>query len=437
MTRSVMQKLLRGGALILAIKVASGVIAFAMAAAMARALSVGEYGKFAAVLSAGLFLGQFATVGQPKLVQRFLGKYADPADAPKAAGLLADAIRRVGIAAVLTAVATVALTIILDAKALHWFALGPLVIGLAAAEYLSHVLRSLGHIPAALLPRDIAWRASVLALALGLIAIGATPDAAPVALGLGLWLCALIALQYRKTRQLTHTRYGTAQDVGDKAGWRHASWGLWGLNVLSVSFPHITVVAIGFLLGYGEAGSFFAALRIVGLLSMPLIAINLASGPDIARQFHENGPAAVQQICRSAVLILLPVVILAAVVVLALSTVLLGLFGEAALAARPALVILTIGYLINALSGSTGLLMQMTGHERRFLAYSALSNAVALLALFALVPLWGLTGAAICVVIASCGWNLAVVVWARRTLRIDPSVAVLVLGPPTTATAGN
>lgn len=438
----VFRKLLRGGAVTLGIKIASGVLAFAMAVAMARALTAQEYGKFAALLSVGLFLGQFSTVGRPMLVQRFLGKYASDATTGVAAGLLRHAQTVVFVAA-LAAAATV-YAVIWGWQALggagdlaHWLVLGPLIVGLAMAEYLSFVLRSFGRLPAALVPRDIIWRGSVLALACVLIVLDRDMTAASVIGIVGVWLCVLIGLQFRLANRLARERFTDTPDQSDKPVWWAASWGLWGLNVLAASFGHITVVAVGFLVGYVEAGSFFAAVRIVGLLVMPLVAINLTAGPDIARQYHENGPAAVQRICRSSVMILLPVVLTCAVIVTVLSGPLLSLFGETAVQAQTALYVLTGGYLINALSGSTGVLMQMTGHERRFLAYAATANAVALVMLFVLVPPLGLVGAAICVVIATSSWNLAVAVWARRNLYIDPSVAVLVLGPPTVPPKGD
>lgn len=431
----IFRKLLRGGAIGLVIKVGSGLLAFAIALVMARALGAEEYGKFAALLSAGLAVGQFATFGQPKLVVRFFGEYMSRNEPGLARGLLRHSHRIVffgsmALAALLTAVVAFGVTRAGGEGYSHWLVVGPLILGLALAEYYSHVLRSFHELVWAMLPRDILWRGFVTLFGLGLAALGLHFTAATIISVSAVVLLVLMLLQFRRV-----SGHIAALSAGAPAyrrrDWYHATWGLWGLNVLGVAFPHITVVSVSFLMGDVEAGSFFAAVRIVGLLSMPLIAINLVMGPGIASAYHaENAVKNVQDICRTSVILLLPVVLAAALAVWVLGEMLLGLVSDAAAAARSALLILTAGYVVNTLSGSTGLLMQMTGHERRFLAYSAVSNAVAVVLLFVLVPLAGLAGAAVCVVIATCGWNIAVVIWARREIGIDPSVAVLILGAP-------
>lgn len=72
--------------------------------------------------------------------------------------------------------------------------------------------------------------------------------------------------------------------------------------------------------------------------------------------------------------------------------------------------------------GSVGFLMTMTGHEReaaRVVAGAALAN-VALNA--ALVPPFGLSGAAVATAVSLVGWNAVLLTRARTRLGIVPTV---------------
>jgi len=80
------------------------------------------------------------------------------------------------------------------------------------------------------------------------------------------------------------------------------------------------------------------------------------------------------------------------------------------------------GYVVSALCGSSGYLMTMTGHDGQFLKILAVWNGLGLLALLILTAAFEGMGAAWGLFVSTAGWNLAVVIWARRHLGLDPSV---------------
>ena len=69
--------------------------------------------------------------------------------------------------------------------------------------------------------------------------------------------------------------------------------------------------------------------------------------------------------------------------------------------------------------------MNMTGHDREFLKILATFNIVGFAVLLLLTREFGAIGAAWGLLVVKAGWNIAVVIWARRNLGIDPSI----LGP--------
>ena len=116
-----------------------------------------------------------------------------------------------------------------------------------------------------------------------------------------------------------------------------------------------------------------------------------------------------------------------------LGAVILGFFGAQLLdllnpsfsTSATALLVIMAGFVIAAICGSSGQLMNMTGHDREFLKILATFNIVGFAVLLLLTREFGAIGAAWGLLVVKAGWNIAVVIWARRNLGIDPSI----LGP--------
>jgi len=97
----------------------------------------------------------------------------------------------------------------------------------------------------------------------------------------------------------------------------------------------------------------------------------------------------------------------------------------------PALLILAAGFLVNTLAGPTGPLLEMSGRERAYFRVLLVTNIIGFVALpFAILWL-GANGAALCTAAIAASWNIAAVIYCRRKIGIDPSLAIFVLGKPT------
>jgi O-antigen/teichoic acid export membrane protein len=97
---------------------------------------------------------------------------------------------------------------------------------------------------------------------------------------------------------------------------------------------------------------------------------------------------------------------------------LLSFFGPNFTTGRTALAILTAGQLFNVAIGSVGQLLVMTGHEgdaARGIGIGALLNIVLCAAL---IPRWGMEGAATATATSTIAWNLLMAVWVYKRLRI-------------------
>lgn len=96
------------------------------------------------------------------------------------------------------------------------------------------------------------------------------------------------------------------------------------------------------------------------------------------------------------------------------------IYGQAYSDAWPALVILSVGQIINVGTGSIGSLLSMTGHHRLWLALSIAGITMNICLCVLLIPRFGIVGAALGTAISLNLMYFAGLWWARRHLKIWP-----------------
>lgn len=170
----------------------------------------------------------------------------------------------------------------------------------------------------------------------------------------------------------------------------------------------------------GEVGIYSVATRIVGLAVFVMAPIQAAFAPQIAHLHHLGNMAELQRSYRSATTWIVRLALPAFVMLLTLPSQMLHLFGPQFAAGAIVTVILGFGQLVNAATGPCGTVLNMSGRVGVNMA-----DNVAVLALnvglnFALIPVLGITGAAI-------AWSLSLIVvnvvrvWqVRRFMGVSP-----------------
>ena len=97
-------------------------------------------------------------------------------------------------------------------------------------------------------------------------------------------------------------------------------------------------------------------------------------------------------------------------------------FGNEFAPAAPALLLMCAGNLVSAALGLNGMLLAMSGHERRVTRALFIGLTISLVLAAILVPAWRNIGAAAAFSCAMLVWNLLLWKDARRLLDIDTSL---------------
>ena len=435
---SLLRYFLTHGGAATGVKLAAVVLSYLFLVLLARSVDEAEYGRYGFAISLAVFLGILANFGQSMAILRFWPQFQAGDDPARAKGALLRSYTTVLVgAAAIVGLAFLAVTLAklmnpgLDAG--YLYAAAFLTFPTAIAAYQSAAMRALGFVARAMLPSDIFHR-GFMVLALLYMIGGGLPLSAAFVLWIsgGLWICFLVPQAVRIIAE-TRRQAPVGKANLDLPAWRGTSLGLWGLGVLGILSQSSDVVVLGLYYGPEETGSYFVALKMASMFVIFFAPTNVLTAPMISRAFHGGDRDEVQRICRTICSLMIPPAVCGILIVVFAGDLVLGLFGPVFAEGHLVFAILSVGFVIQVLSGPSNMLLTMTGHEGKYLRILGTTRIAMVLAQILLIPLLGPLGAAA----GSALGQLALAVWARafaiRHLRVDPTVLCLLKSRPRSA----
>ena len=406
-------------------------LAFGLHVLLSRVMGTAGYGTYVYAITWVAVFALFANLGQINLLIRFLPALEVEQGWPRIKGLLRQSTR-LTLAASLVLGGLAAGGVLLFGAGLDSALRAALWLGclllpvLALTQLRQAALRGFKRASYAEIPeRIVRPLLMVAAIAVAAFALGRRLDAADIMIvHLATLAIALMIAHTWLVRALPQPVRDVAPAYETKV-WLRASLPLVLLSAMHLLLSQIDILMVGSLMGAGEAGVYAAAARVAGFVLFGLIAINAIVAPMIS-QLHVSGRmAALQSMLTLTARANLAFTLTAGLAIVAVGEWVLWLFGPDFVSGYPALLICTAGYLVSALAGSVASLMIMTGHERAAARIMALSVAANIALNVALIPLWGLAGAATATAFATAMWNLLMLAHTRRELNIDASAVSL------------
>lgn len=428
--RSDLRSLLKSGLskslVSLFIKVATAGLTYGMYVILSRLMGVTEYGYFALGLSLATILAIGANYGQQTAILRYWPEEMVAGRPQKAL----EALRSGGAVTIIAGVAvTIGLTAIAAIEAgfgglnAHMFAAATLILPLALAEYWSSALRSQGSVWTALTPRDIVWRVGVPLAVVALWSFGVTLTGAAALLLTAVLLALALALQIILARM---RRY----EIAPGAAGLRSYWGEKGKpsrsfflgTVLDSAALNVDIIFVGLLVAPAAAGIYFNAFRTAGLLTLFMFAITLVVAPMVARHYHAGEmrkAQAITALCAWAGFVFSLAVFVA---FLLFGEQILGLFGQGQEQGKLILILLSVGLLVDAATGPSRIVLMMTGHERQYVRIFGSIVVAGMLVQLAVIPIYGLVGAALVSMLSRIAAQIALAWFANRKIGIDTTL---------------
>ncbi len=432
-------------------------LSFGLSAAMAHWLSVAEFGTYTYILSWIGMLGTIGVYGLDRVIVRDVSVYYTQA----AWNLLRGSLRWANGVTLLVSSVLFGLVFIVRAlvgQSLEMYS-SPMY---SSPMYSSPMLASLS-LPMTRLWLIGGWAIPLAALARvqqstlrGLHRL-ASSQLAETVLQPALTLLIVAGILWARTGTLTAAHTLVAYTVATGlalicSGWlvsralprqvraapplyQHRAWAvsasrMFLLTSLGAINGRIDVLALGMLKGPEAVGIYSAALRGAALIPLALNMAALAMAPTFASLYAKGEQEALQHlVTRMSQLVLLAGVPVAAGLVLFGRWVLL-LFGPKFTIGQTALILLSLGQLVNIVAGPVAGLLTMTGHERDVVMGVGVGSGANLVLSLALIPLWGINGAACAAAASLILWNLILVRFVRQRLALSPTVLSIGLHLP-------
>ncbi|RUT29338.1 lipopolysaccharide biosynthesis protein [Arsenicitalea aurantiaca] len=412
----------------LLIKTATAGLTYLTYVVLARAMDATEYGLFAFGLSLATLLSIAASMGQQTAILRYWPEEtgAGQPDRARAALRAGGAITILAGSAITLGLVFWALTLrLIDGSAAtgHLLAAAALIVPMALAEYFSAALRAQGSVWIALAPRDLVWRITLPVLVAALYGVGLSLSGwqalllTAATLGLALMLQA-IATRHRRLL-LKPGREGLGDYVQRRGG--ASRWFFLGTLIDSAAL-NVDIILVGLMIAPEEAGHYFNAFRTAGLLTLFTFALTLVIAPMVARHYHAGDmrkAQAVAALCAWGGFVFSLVVFAGFVL---FGDRLLSLFGPVPANGHLVLILLGVGLLFDAATGPSRIVMMMTGHERAYVRIFGGLMGLGMLAQLALIPLFGIVGAAAANMGARIVAQTAIALWSRRHIGLDTSL---------------
>lgn len=166
--------------------------------------------------------------------------------------------------------------------------------------------------------------------------------------------------------------------------------------------------------------AFFAtAQRTAMLTSFILFAVNSIAAPKFAVMYNSGDHDGLKRLALLSVKMMMLVAVPTTLFILIFPEWLMSMFGDEFVAASKALMILAMGQFINIATGSVGYLLSMTGHEAKVRDNMLVSGTLTVILGLALIPTFGVIGAAIAYACGVASQNLLCVYQVNKQLGFN------------------
>ncbi|MFL5669946.1 MAG: oligosaccharide flippase family protein [Chloroflexota bacterium] len=398
------RKHIRGSSLLFVGRLISVVANMVVQVLLVRYLGRTDFGAFAYALSVVSLVQLAITLGMDRAVPRFLAMYDERSDHPKLLGTVLLSIGSIlALGVVVVALAQAIGIRLLGQGQVEAAALLSILIFLAPIRALEEV--QLGILATFAKPRAIFLRRNVLAPVLNLVVVGLLvlrdADATFVAVGYVVAAALGLALSFSLAASALATR-GVGHAVRERSiGWPLGSMLVFALPLLTTDALYVLINSSDaiFLLNSHGADAVAAIRAVVPIATLNLLVMTAFTPlytPLLAR-LHERGEdrAVADLYWQTAIWVaVITFPFLLGVIALALPLTVL-LFGQGYASSAPLLVILCVGYYVNAALGFNGLTVRILGRMRTLVLINLAAAGVNIGLNLLLVPPLGPLGAAI------------------------------------------
>lgn len=176
------------------------------------------------------------------------------------------------------------------------------------------------------------------------------------------------------------------------------------------------IFMLGSLANVSDVGVYSIVMKLALLSSFIITSLNTFMAPKFSELFYNNELDELKNLAQKSTKLIFYVTLPITIIMVVFGNYLLSIFGDEFIGGYYALLLLSIGQLINAASGSIGYLLNMTGHQKQFNKIVLLGALINIIVNYLLIPLYGINGAAFASMLSVIFWNIMASVYSKRYL---------------------
>ncbi|SMO55594.1 Membrane protein involved in the export of O-antigen and teichoic acid [Balnearium lithotrophicum] len=188
-------------------------------------------------------------------------------------------------------------------------------------------------------------------------------------------------------------------------------------TILSVSIPMLFSSSLALIMGWTdtimlgifkterEVGIYNVVLRVSMITSITLMAINTIAAPKFAEFWGKGDVKGLAKVAQQSTKLIFWTSFPILSIFLVFPKLILRIFGEDFKAGTTALIILTLGQFVNAVTGSVGYILRMTGYQKFHQNVILIGAILNIILNYLLIPMYSIIGAAIASSISVVFWN--------------------------------
>lgn len=420
--------LIRGASVSLLIKIAGTGIAFFSEVFLARLMGEKDYGVYAYVITWLNVLLLFSKVGCDNLLVKYVSAYQTQKDWKKLRGIFQFSHIITIVASLIIAVITIAITFLLketiNLDLIYTFWIACLILPLLTITQVHRsIFQSLKLIALAEFPHLVLRPIILVSFIAVVYFIFHQPINSILVISFNSITTIIIFLfGIYWLNQIVPKPIHNCSAQYSSQEWFKFTLALLFMSGMSLILSQTDIIMIGSLVGTTKAGIYSVVTRASTLITFGLTAVNSIFAPMISELYVTGKFVELQKIVKLAARGIFAYSLTIGCLFVIFGNQILGVFGTSFQEGYYALIILTVGQLVNALAGSVGFLMTMTGHQKQasvVLMASALLNII-LNAI--LIPSFGINGAAIATATTTALWNVVLLIYVRKYLKINPLI---------------
>ncbi len=422
------KQLINGMVGTLSVRVVGTGLAFLLSVFLARTLGADGFGLYSFVLSLIIFFSIPLQAGFPNLVVRETAKNHAKQNWLSIKGLVFWVLKMFLIY-VLGIGLLIALLFTFDAyvdffenERASLFLMGFVLVPLIPLLLIQNALvRGLGRVVLGIIP-DVVIRPGltlVIAVFLFYAIDGLNPSTALISYIVSIFIAVLLSLIF-VWHLIPKTERNLCSINEELDKWKQAAYPLSVVGGLQLMYSYIDIIILGFFHSNEDVGVYRAIGQLGMLVVFGLSAINQMLHSHFARLYANNEMDKLQKIVTYSSLAIFAIAAIPSLIfIFAGEFVLTIVFGDEYVAGVLPLIILTLGQLANAIFGSVGALLNMTGHEKEAMKGMFYSLGVNITLSLILIPAYGMLGAAIATAVSLFAWNVILRHYVKKRLNIE------------------